>query len=370
MIILKAGNRSITSGSKVSYLSSSHAAGVTTINLVSDVGFSVNDYVLLGEIGSETTEVVQVLTLPVSSESFTCAATQFAHPESTAAYIVKFHEIKFYWTATDTFDTTGPLHAGYLPLQVDDLYTKYTDVTHSTGFGWFIFHNATTGDASTNSNAIPYGDFAENSVKKILDTFFSMLNNKESSLISRADAMSYLNEAYAKATNELNLVDVEWNVKSVVPLAIIGGTQEYLLPDDFSDLISIVDDTGLELENIYLENVLTYGMSQSYRARYYIRGKYIGFAPTPTTGKTFNLYYLAKSTTLSSPYSTLEFPGNNFYFLLDHMVARAGGKIGRSQTDIQMSMANYEKGIALMKMTSIRTSANKDSWSISPEANI
>ena len=77
-------------------------------------------------------------------------------------------------------------------IQADDFYTKAYDTTNTTGFGWFIFYNSTTAKATQNSNAIPYAGFENNSVKKILDSFFSQLNNKELKLISNDDAFIWL----------------------------------------------------------------------------------------------------------------------------------------------------------------------------------
>ena len=106
--------------------------------------FAADDYVLLGEFGAENAEIVQVQSVTAATHTLTfTTATKFAHPESTRATILPYNQVRFYQTATATFSATGPL-TGYTDVTASDIFSRYTDTTNSTRFGWFLFYNSTT----------------------------------------------------------------------------------------------------------------------------------------------------------------------------------------------------------------------------------
>jgi hypothetical protein len=375
MIILKATNSSLLAGAKFSYLTVNYVSGVTTLVITNGIGFAINDYLLLGEFGQETSEIVKASN--VVTNTLTVGATKFAHPESTKVTIIPYNQVKFYHTTVPSY--TGPVQLdapGNTDIQADDLYTKFTDSVNDTGYGWFCFYNSTTTTASAISNAIPYTDFAENSAKKIIDSFFSMLNNKEVNLVSQTDALRWLNEGYSRAKNELNLINNAYNVAAMVTLHTIPNQTEYdfvtdLGITDFSDLMSITDTQGIPIEGIPISDALNYRFDTWAVSvtKYYLRGTKIGLIPTPTYAFDFYLYYKARSTPITSLYTTLEFPDNNYYFILDYMMYRACPKLGRSGAEAQQYITQYTAGISLMKVTSIKQTADGDHWEIAKEAN-
>jgi hypothetical protein len=377
-IVLKADNRSLIKNAKFSYLSANYVSGVTSIVVVNSNSFTANDYILLGEFGSESTEVVQIDSITAATHTLVLkAATKFAHSQDTKLYVLPYNQVRFYHTATATFSATAPVTA-YLDLQADDFYSVGSDTTNTTGYGWFIFYNSTTAKATTYSNAIPYGGFKEGSVKKILDSFFSLLSNKELRLITNEDAFRWLNEGYSIARNELNLVNQEYSVPTEYSIAVTSGTQEYALPQGFDtdsggnlipafgDLISVTDSGGTIINLINFEDIRAENSETS--PTYYIRGNYIGFVPSPTTPATYYLYYRANSPVLTSYYDNVDMPDNNFYPLVDHMLYRAAIKTNRSNP--QTYEAEFEKNIQRMKVTSFKRDANRDSFGISSTSNV
>jgi len=372
MITLKADNRNLTKNSKFSYLSDNYLSGVSALVVTSDVGFSTNDYVLIGEWGSETTEILKISSVTSATKTLNLSsATKFSHSESTKIYILDYNQVRFYHTTTTTFSATDPV-TGYIDIQPDSYFTVTEDATNTTGYGWFIFYNSTTTSATTYSNPIPYGGFSENSVKKILDIFYSMLNNKEQKLIDNADAFRWLNEAYAKAQNELNLVNNNYTIPTPYSISIVSGTAEYALPDAFGKIIAVYYNSGGEnllIDCIDILEVPKYNSFPSIRPKYYLRGTYIGFSPTPTSSATYYVYHNQKSSVLTSYYDNVDLPNNNFYFIVDWMLYRAKEKLLDYQTSLEHKKA-FGEGIASMKMTAHKQSNNPESWTISQYANV
>lgn len=367
MPTLKADNRQLVKNAKFSYLSTNYASGVSSIVVTNSAGFSANDYVVLGEFGHESTEVVQVSTVTAGTHTLALsAATKFPHPESTRATVIQYNQVRFYHTTTATFATSDPVST-YLDLEADAFFTRKIDSTYSSGFGWFVFYNSTSASTSANSNAIPYGGFDEESVKKIFDAFWSLLNNKEQKLINTDDAFRWLNEGYSITKNELNLVNPEYSVPAQEEISILSGTAEYDLETDASNLVSVTDGNGDDIPYATLQKVHYMKQNASgQRTHYYLRNKKIGFVPTPTSDTTFYYYYRQKTTKLTSYYDSVDLPDNNFYFLVDFMMYRASQKLTRPNPEQHLKL--FEAGVNRMKVTSNKQNANLDSFEPADES--
>ena len=369
MFVLRADNRDLLSGSKSSYLNANYLSGKSSVVITNSDGFAANDYVLLGNFGSETTEIVQVSAVTTATHTLDLtSATKFAHSESTKVTIIKYNQVRFFHTTTTTYATTDPV-TGYIDIQPDDFYTKTYDTTNTTGYGWFIFYNSTTLRYTANSNAIPYGGFEGGMVKTILDSFFSLLNNKELKLITNADAFEWLNEGYAIVQNELNLINKEYTVSDETDVTIVSGTKEYDLDDTFSDLISLYNGTDDKyIEKIDLEDVPDWDSSTANTPRFYLRGNKIGFSPTPSASATYTMRFTAKTARLTSYYDSIDFPDNNFYCLKDFMLFRAAPKLNKGDGMYYYKL--FIDAINRMKVTAIKRDSDLDSWGIDAAANI
>lgn len=462
MLALKASNQYLINSAEFSYLQANYASGVSSLVVMNVDDFQAFDQILLGEFGSESSEIVQIDSIVTATRTLTLASpTRFPHPESTRVTILPYNRVLFYRGTTTTFaDSSLLTESTGISVQADDFYTRYIDNVNASGYGWFKFilyspiggatseftitntsgttfrytftgtgtnpvisklfvgesivinaQNFSSGNNGTfvitnvganyfevtntlgvaestktigtgsitvliysaESNAIPYSDFANNSAKKIIDAFFSQLNNKEVSLVTREDAFYWLNEAYAIAVNELNLVNQQFNVPAIYTIPVVAGTQEYLLPTNFGKMIGLGSENGEEVGNISIRKLVTTQLSYSTISKasdmfYYIRGGYIGFFPVPTMNMNLNLAYESISTTLNSLYDTIVLPQNNYYFLMDYMLFRAAPKLGKSDGSARLEL--FQGGIERMKVTSLKQDANLDSWSIHRSNNV
>lgn len=371
MITLKADQRDLSRNRKYSYSTINHLSARNTYAITNSDGFSADDYVLIGEWGSETSEIMQIGSVNTSTHVLTFkagATTKFAHSESTKITTLGYNQVRFYQTATATFSATNPV-TGYIDLQPDSFFSKAYDTSNTTGFGWFIFYNETTAKASSNSNAIPYGDFDPNSVKKILDAFYSLLNNKEIKLVTEDDSFTWLDEAYSTVQNRLNLVNKEFTTSDEYDIDVSSGTKEYSLPTGFSDLISVYHGTDrLDIDFIPLGKVPDWDANNVNTTKYYLRGSVIGFSPTPTESETYTIRYTQKTTKLTSYYDSVNLPDNNFYLLIDYMLYKASHKLGRG--DGKKHKEDFKEKLDLMLMVSHKRDSNKDTWGIDDQANI
>lgn len=367
MINLRATNNQLTIGAKYTFLANNYSSGAATIDVDSIVGFTDDDYLLIGSFGSETAEIVQINGVPAGSTITLENATIFAHPESTRVTIIKYNQIKYYHTATATFASDTVLAT--IDIQADSLYTSHSDSTQSSGFGWFKFFNETVTTYSQASNAIPYSGFKKNSVKKVLDSFYSLLNAKERKIITSTDSLRWLSEAYSVTTSELNLINNEFKTSSTTDISVVANTKEYSLDTDFSSVISLWDSTNeLTIDPIKLEKVASNDADSSNTIKYYIRGAYIGFSPTPSSAFTAKIRFKENDNEVTSLYDNIVLPDNNYMILVDYMLYRAYHKLQnpRSAECYKIFLSNIDR----MKMTSFKRTNSKDAFEIARLANI
>lgn len=380
MIKIQADNRTISQGQKYTFLTNNYASGVSSFYVLnaSDSAFATDALLLLENWGSEYAEIVTISTVNANTGLITLASTtKRAHSESAKVIVIPYNQIRFYHTTSTTFDTNTPL-TGYVNLQTSDWLTSYDDEAYDSGYAWFTFYNSVTETASQPSNYIPYAGFGSNTTEDILNDFYSLLGNKELRLVTREDALSWMSEGYSKVRNKLNLSNSEFTVSSIQTLSITSGTNEYSLPTDFNDLVSL--NYGLstsdplgggdldkgEIEYIPLRLVGTYTGSTP---KYYIRGSYIGIIPTPTGDTTYHYWYKKKGSRLSSNTDEITLPDSGEYIVKDWMLYRAYLKF-QNQNMATAYLKTFNDGLDNMIISSVKRDANLDSFSISSYANI
>ena len=466
MITLRADNRQLTQNSPYSYLNTNYSSGVSSMVLISWIDFQVDDYLLIGEWGSESSEIVQIESIAGSTNTLTFKnATKFSHAESTKITIIRYNLVMYYWTSTTTaststhvssdvqlgddttqFDITNPAGDTYtytwdgtgtnpliadfvqtghsivinaedfsagnndtftitgvgtnsfsvtnasgvaednktigtgsikvssyrVAISADSYFTDIGDEINTDGYGWFMFYNTTTDTYTALSQYIPYGGFEEDSAKSMLDAFYDLLSNKEQKLITDTQAYRWLNEGYSKIFNALGLINKEYNSPTVATVPTVSGTAEYLISDymtNFADIISVFNGTDdAELDNCPLGMIDSWGSESGNAIKYYLRGDYIGFTPTPTEAVSYSVRYSPKSSTIDSYIDELNLPDNSFYCVVDWMLYRASQKISR--LDGKSNKEAFDESVKNMQLTSHKRDNHLDSWGIANNANV
>lgn len=378
MISLSADNRSLLTTGPYSYLLDNLAAGTNSLATTNVSGFAVDDLIVIGLFGNDNAEIFRISAIDTSTNTLTIvdpsgsvSQTAFAHSESTKITKIQCDQVRFYWTALlgtiadedPTFDTDTPL-TDWMDIVPSEWFTTYDDAAHSTGFGWFLFRNSVTLEASQNSNAIPYAGFATNTVKLVFDDFMSLLNNRELTLVTNDDMYAWLNEGLAMVRNKLNLANPEYTVSTLKTLTVTSGTSEYLLDADFGDLVQIVDTGSYPLPGLSVRDAMSYIGDQ---ARYYVRGRYIGLVPVPSQATTYSYRYRSRGTRLTSYDDLIDLPDHGFYILKDWMMYRACLKF--QNPNASTFYKSFADGLNTMIVSSVKRDARLDSWSIAPWAN-
>lgn len=379
-IILEADSRALTQASKYSALVTNYQPGVTDFFVLNatDSDFTTNAFILLSQFGAEDAEILTIANVNnQTGEITTTTPTLFAHAESSRVSVIPYNTARFFWTQTETFSIANPL-SGFVPIQSSDWFTSYSDESHASGYGWYAFYNTITSVYSQPSNAIPYIGFDTDMVEQILSDFFSMLNNKELRLVTRADALSWASEGYTRMKNKLNLSNIEYSASPVQILNLMPGVIEYPLPFDFDHMIAIgcgvnpsnpvITDWRIrgKIDFIPLTEAYTYNGTGP---RYYIRGAYLGILPPPQNTAYYFYIYGQKAMRLTLNTDVVYLPNGLEYVIKDWMLYRAYTKFQNAGM-ATASLTAYTNGLNDAIIASVKRDANNDVWGITREANV
>lgn len=163
--ILKADNEVLIKGQKATRITANAVSGATTITVANFNGIADNDYLLLGNFGEPTAEIVQVDGTP-TSETITVSALGFDHYADTPVTVIPFNKIQFYRAETKGGSKTQL--GSDVDIMAYSQKTSYFDETNTTGYGSFRFMNEEDTEYSEYSDEVDYEGNAYNSVETII----------------------------------------------------------------------------------------------------------------------------------------------------------------------------------------------------------
>ena len=139
----------------------SAASGSVTVKDID--GFAVNQVLIIGELGVESSEVIKTHASSAPSGTMVTLAsnTEFAHAAGTKVYVVSFDQVEFSHADTvagskSVLATTG--------VQADELEQAYQDTTETTGYYFARFKNTISTTYSNYSPAVPYGGYEDDQI--------------------------------------------------------------------------------------------------------------------------------------------------------------------------------------------------------------
>ena len=168
-------NRALINDREKTYLTTAAAASAVALTVASTdmvaAGTSSNvwadnDYMIVGELGSETAEVMQMAAAVTSATSLTidregsAGGLRFSHPIGSPVYRIDYNQVEFSRATTITGTKTV---LATVNLQPDDEVTRYDDTSSTTGYGFVRFKNSTGTTYSSYSDSVNYEESGEKS---------------------------------------------------------------------------------------------------------------------------------------------------------------------------------------------------------------
>lgn len=189
-----------------SNFSADEAVGQTVLSCYNAQGLSVNDFVILGRLGSETSEIHRISSIASDLLTITLvSSTKFSHSIDEQIIKIRFDKRKFYRSTTKT-GTYSHLSSEGSPVDIEVDKPEGTEFEDSSGSSssWYkvTYYNSYTGLESSTDDATPAqaGDTEHyTSIFKIKDE----AGFKENSYLSTETVQRYRLEAEAQVESAI-----------------------------------------------------------------------------------------------------------------------------------------------------------------------
>ena len=267
------------------FLTEQGNSGDTTLKVADITGFTTDQLLLVGNYGSEKTEIVKThaATAPTGNVITLAAGLKYSHIGKTRITVMDYDKIRIY--RADSQNGTYE-EIALLDIAVDEETTVYKDEWGDLDKWYKIrYENSISGEVSTFSSSLSAVGYEENSVVILLDKGQKMFSKYSERLIDRDTWLQWLNEGYRIMINRIKDLGFDWGVKKGTPISLIKGVEEYPLPSDFlaQRRIWIRYDSG---QYRLAEKIDFSGYDPNYSysgssPRYFFRGNKIVVVPTP-----------------------------------------------------------------------------------------
>ncbi len=179
-------NSILTTDALETYLTSTASAADETLTVKNISGFTTDQILLIGEIGSENSEIIKThaTTTPTGTTITLASALSQSYQLGVKVRVVPYDQVEISYSTTTTGSKTV---LDTVALTTDSVYTRYEDQDYSSGYYFIRFKNTALDPNiySDYSDPIPYEGYGANTVGNIiayalkrnkLDTFTSFID--------------------------------------------------------------------------------------------------------------------------------------------------------------------------------------------------
>ena len=202
-------NEELVANREKTYLTAEVAVAGTalTVQGVDANAWADDDYIIIGEIGSNTAEILRISATTSDGTSLTVTQTakgvadsggaRYAHSIDEPVYRIDYNKVEFS-RATTTTGTKTVLATN--EIQPDDLFTRYEDSTNTTGYGFVRFNNGSS--YSEYSSPIPYTGYTKKSLGRMIKMIRRHLDEPDFRQLLDDDIIEELNEKQRDVAHE------------------------------------------------------------------------------------------------------------------------------------------------------------------------
>jgi hypothetical protein len=216
-------------------------AGERAISILNTSGFADNDYILIGKMGEEQTELIQISTVSGSDTLNLSSNLSHNHTNGTPISVIPYDVIEF---SRRTTPTGAFAVLSTQDIRPDNLETVLEDTAGQAGYYYRArFQNSHTGNYSDYSGIIPATGFSTKAVKAMIDTVLRRTEDTKGDFTTREQVKQDLNYAYQEIINALIQASSEYYLKRI-EIPTEDYQHEYTLPADFREIKEIRDGSG------------------------------------------------------------------------------------------------------------------------------
>ena len=229
-MLFLARNDELIKDREKTYLTASVAVGgvTLTVKAVDANAWADNDYIIIGEIGSKTAELLQINGAVADGTSLTidqsgAGGARYVHAVDEPVYRIDYNQIEISRATTATGAKTI---LATNEIQPDDLFTRYEDSANSTGFGFVRWRNG--GDYSEYSDPIPYTGYTPRSLGRIIKMVRRHTDELDFRTLRDEDIIEEVNEKQRDIAHERLWPFYE----DIFSISTVDNTRQYDIDND------------------------------------------------------------------------------------------------------------------------------------------
>lgn len=222
--------------SQLTSLDSDYTSGIT-LTVINNVAFSANDYVVVGEPGSEKAELKKVTGITNSDTIDIASGLNFDYAAGTPVYRAEYNAVEISYNDGTSWSVLSNLST----LQVDQDETVYIHDSGTDSYSYrFRYRNVAKGIFSDYSATLSGAGFSKNQIGKMIENVRRMANDTDRKVVSDDEIISFLN--IAKDIVQAKRADWWfWQYEDTGTITTVADQRKYNL-DDISTTIEYVKD--------------------------------------------------------------------------------------------------------------------------------
>lgn len=188
------------------FLTDDTASGVTSLTVDNGFNTIVNGglpgYVVIGQVGNQSTEIVNPLSDATVSTLTVVNVTSFPHSASTPVYACLYDEVEISYASTIEGLKTVYSTIGIQPAQGEVVVTN-DDTLPASGYYFARWVNSLASTFSDYSDPVPFDSYTLLSARSIIDAALGEINKKTSEVLSDSFAFQQLDMFQTDVLREL-----------------------------------------------------------------------------------------------------------------------------------------------------------------------
>lgn len=223
---------------EITTISKTATAGDSDATVKNNNGFSANDYVVVGKLGDDATELRQVSSVSGTSTLNWSSTLSRAHGIGTVLYLIPYNQVEI---SRRTTPTSSWSVLATIDLEVDSKTTNYNDTGGQTSYQYRIrLFNSQIGQYTDYSPILIGTGFDSRAVKPMIDAILMRLGDRKAEFTSREEVMQEIQYQYEEIASALIQSSSEYYRKTI-EIPTENFKYEYSVPDDFREIHEVRD---------------------------------------------------------------------------------------------------------------------------------
>ena len=217
----------------VTSLLSAMAATGTTATVIDNTGFVDTNLILVGELGSDGTEIKAVDAAVTAGTSITTTEMTFKHTSGTPVRKVLFNQWKIYGTSDTTFATTNLLDTINVQVDAEQTTYVYTSATEYDYY-WVVAYDSINSITGDNSDYCAQTGYPLDTVGSLMKSALRSTRKEKNETITDQWFFEEVNNCLRYITGKLK----HWSFLQNFDYSLgtsLRGSYEYTMPTDAED---------------------------------------------------------------------------------------------------------------------------------------